>query len=114
MAAATTVTDAETDHARHRAVFGHLDQVLTRGQRSGEFADDLDTTWLATAVVTLGHAAGEAVHTGRMTLTDATTTLATTVLRVCGLEPSEITKLVVATPEDSHDEDGAERPESTG
>jgi hypothetical protein len=96
MNAATTAADPEADHNRHQAVFAHLNQVLTRGQQTGEFADDLDTSWLATAVITLGHAAGDAVSTGRMTLTDATVALARSALRICGVNPRTITKLLDA------------------
>lgn len=86
LAAAATMTtqDTDADHDRHRAVFDHLDRVLARGQRTGEFADDVDRAWLATAVVTLGHAAGDAVRTGALTPAAATDALAKSVLRVCG------------------------------
>jgi AcrR family transcriptional regulator len=98
MSAAVAVADPDADHTRHQAVFDHLDRVLTRGQRAGEFADDLDTSWLATAVITLGHAAGDAVSTGQTTLTDATTSLARSVLRICGVNPRTITTLVDGPP----------------
>jgi AcrR family transcriptional regulator len=98
MSAAATAADPEADHTRHQAVFDRLNGVLTRGQRSGEFARDLDISWLATAVIALGHAAGDAVSAERMTLAEATTALATAVLRVCGVAPSEITKVVGTSP----------------
>ncbi|MFI9817682.1 TetR/AcrR family transcriptional regulator [Saccharothrix variisporea] len=78
----------DSDHARHRPVVGHLDRLLTRGRLSGEFADDVPVEWLAGAVVALGHAAGEAVHAGRMTLSEATAALARSALRVCGVDPA--------------------------
>ncbi|MGW0517179.1 TetR/AcrR family transcriptional regulator [Crossiella sp. NPDC003009] len=89
-----TTADVEADHARHQPVVDHLDRLLTRGRRSGEFTTDVPTPWLATAVVTLGHAAGDAVNAGRMTLPDATEALARSVLRVCGVNPATITDLV--------------------
>ncbi|WP_233442476.1 TetR/AcrR family transcriptional regulator [Lentzea atacamensis] len=89
-----TTADVEADHARHQPVVDHLDRLLTRGRRSGEFTTDVPAPWLATAVVTLGHAAGDAVNAGRMTLPDATEALARSVLRVCGVNPATITDLV--------------------
>ncbi|MEV6905739.1 TetR/AcrR family transcriptional regulator [Amycolatopsis sp. NPDC051071] len=83
---AATAADTEADQTRHHQVLDHLERVLTRGRQSGEFADGLPVSWLATAVITLGHAAGDAVSTGRMTLTDATEALATSALRLCGTE----------------------------
>jgi len=74
----------QADDGRHHAVADHLHRLLTRGRQAGEFAADLDTAWLATAVVVLGHAAGEAVNAGRMTIDEAKAALATSVLRVCG------------------------------
>jgi AcrR family transcriptional regulator len=91
-AAASAGTEADRD--RHHAVLDHLDRVLTRGQHNGEFAGDLPTAWLATAIVALGHAAGAAVSAGQITLADATTTLARSVLRICGVNPNTITSLV--------------------
>lgn len=75
--------DPEADQRRHVPVYEHLTSVLTRGQQSGEFHRDLPVSWLATAIVTLGHAAGEQVATGRMTFEAAADTLAASVLRLC-------------------------------
>jgi AcrR family transcriptional regulator len=91
---AATTPDADADHTRHQAVVDHLDRLLTRGRQSGEFTTDVPIPWLATAVVTLGHAAGDAVNAGRMALPDATEALAMSVLRVCGVNPATITDLV--------------------
>ncbi|KOX19379.1 hypothetical protein ADK67_33510 [Saccharothrix sp. NRRL B-16348] len=87
---ATTAVDADADHARHQPVVDHLDRLLTRGRLSGEFTDDVPTPWLATAVIALGHAAGDAVNAGRLSLPDATEALARSVLRVCGVDPATI------------------------
>ncbi|GLY64259.1 TetR/AcrR family transcriptional regulator [Amycolatopsis taiwanensis] len=95
---ATQSADAEADHHRHRAVADHLDRVLTRGRQSGEFAGDLNARWLGTAIISLGHAAGDAVRTEQLPLDEATTALARSVLRICGVNPRTITKLVDATP----------------
>jgi AcrR family transcriptional regulator len=73
----------ERDRLRHIPVYEHLDRVLTRGQQSGEFTTELTAAWLATAIVTLGHAAGEAFASGRMTFETAVGTLSRTALRLC-------------------------------
>lgn len=94
LSAVPEAAGADADDTRHQAVFDHLDRVLRRGQESGEFAADLPTAWLATAVITLGHAAGTAVAAGRMTLPDAADALAISTLRTCGVGPSTITALL--------------------
>ncbi|MEU4443201.1 TetR/AcrR family transcriptional regulator [Actinosynnema sp. NPDC050801] len=94
LTATATAPDANADRARHRPVVDHLDRLLTRGKDSGEFTDDVPTSWLATAVVSLGHAAGEAVKAGRMPLPEATEALARSVLRVCGVTPATLTDTV--------------------
>ncbi|KAB2343630.1 TetR/AcrR family transcriptional regulator [Actinomadura rudentiformis] len=91
-------TTTDDERAQHRPVVDHLQEVLTRGQRSGEFTRDLSATWLATATVSLGHAAGEAVTTGQMTIAEAARALAWSLLRLCGVEPSRITELVDRKP----------------
>ncbi|MEJ2854098.1 MULTISPECIES: TetR/AcrR family transcriptional regulator [unclassified Saccharothrix] len=87
-------TTADDDHARHRPVADHLDRVLARGRRSGEFADDVPAGWLAGAIIALGHAAGEAVHAGRLSPADAADALARSALRLCGVDPAAISDLV--------------------
>lgn len=87
MAATATMTTPDADQTRHHDVLALLTQVLTRGQQTGEFTQDLDATWLATAIVALGHTAGEAARTGQMPLPEAAETLATTALRLCRPEP---------------------------
>jgi hypothetical protein len=84
----------EADGTRHEAVFDHLDQVLKRGQEYGEFARGLPTTWPATAIVALGHAAGGEVTAGRLALPDASEALARSALRVCGAGPTTVDDLV--------------------
>ncbi|MDV5144047.1 TetR/AcrR family transcriptional regulator [Streptomyces sp. SBC-4] len=90
----TPAAGTEADDTRHEAVLDHLDQVLKRGQECGEFARDLPTTWLATSIVALGHAAGGEVATGRMSRPDASGALARSTLRMCGADPSTIDDLV--------------------
>ncbi len=77
----------EGDRARHVPVVDHLQRVPARGQRSGEFTADAPVSRLAKAIVALGHAAGEEVAAGRMTLDDMPGTLADSALRLCGAGP---------------------------
>jgi hypothetical protein len=65
-------------------VTAHLERVIARGQQSGEFAADLPVTWLSTAIITLGHAAGDAAAAGRMSPDDAARVLSHSALRLCG------------------------------
>ncbi|SFB05353.1 transcriptional regulator, TetR family [Amycolatopsis marina] len=87
---ATSTVGSEADGNRHAAVFDHLGRVLARGQESGEFSREVSAAWLATAIVALGHAAGNEVAAGRMTLPDATAELAGSVLRLCGVDPRTV------------------------
>lgn len=91
---AAPARDEESEQKRHVAVVDHLIRVLTRGQRSGEFAGDQPPSWLASAVVALGHTAGEAAGAGRLTLEQAPELLARSVLRLCGTDPATISELV--------------------
>ncbi|GAA0211188.1 TetR/AcrR family transcriptional regulator [Saccharothrix mutabilis subsp. mutabilis] len=81
----------EGDHARHVPVVDHLHRVLARGQESGEFTADAPIPWLAKAIVVLGHAAGEEVAAGRMSLDEMPSTLADSVLRLCGAKQAQRT-----------------------
>lgn len=80
--------------ARHEPVAERLSRLVERGQRAGEFTPELSPRWLVAMTVTLGHAAGDEVGSGRMTSTEAETALRTTVLRVLGAAEG---------PPDSHD-----------
>ncbi|MFC3453666.1 TetR/AcrR family transcriptional regulator [Amycolatopsis speibonae] len=78
--------DPEADRDRHMAVSDHLDRLLTRGKAAGEFDQELANPWLVSAIVALGHAAGQAVHANQLTLEDGVDALAESVLRLCGIE----------------------------
>ncbi|MFD8557936.1 TetR/AcrR family transcriptional regulator [Streptosporangium canum] len=81
-----TVSTSAADGKRHESVFDHLERVLSRGRQSGEFASDLPVPWLVTAIVTLGHAAGDEVRAGRMTPQQASDALARSALLLCGAD----------------------------
>lgn len=83
-AGAAEENDPEADRARHSAVSDHLDRLLTRGKAAGEFDQALANPWLITAIVALGHAAGQAVDAKQMTFEDGVDALAESVLRLCG------------------------------
>jgi AcrR family transcriptional regulator len=75
---------AEQDLARHAPIIGGLISIIRRGQRAGEFDRRLSPTWLVSATIALGHAAGQEVAAGRMSRRQAGITFRTSVLRVCG------------------------------
>jgi AcrR family transcriptional regulator len=79
-----TDVDARESDRQHAPVTAHLLHLIRRGQVSGEFDGALDATWLVSATVALGHAAGGEVTAGRMTTTQAAQALRRSVLRVYG------------------------------
>jgi AcrR family transcriptional regulator len=60
---------------QHEPVLRPLERLIKRGQRTGEFDPTLPVSWLLSATIGLGHAAGEEVRAGRMTSEQATATL---------------------------------------
>ncbi|MEU8899010.1 TetR/AcrR family transcriptional regulator [Nocardia sp. NPDC048505] len=70
------------DHDQHAEVADRITRVLRRGQRSGEFTDDLPAPWLATVAIQLAHAAADENTGGRMTSAAADHAFTTTLLRV--------------------------------
>lgn len=73
------------ERARHEPVTDRLERVIRRGQEAGEFDRTLPVTWLSAATIALGHAAGEAVGSGRLTTVEATTALRSSLLRLLGV-----------------------------
>ena len=71
-----------TQDGRHDPVTDRLQRVIRRGQRTGEITRDLQAHWLVTALIALGHAAGESVADGRLSPRTANTTLRTTLTRL--------------------------------
>lgn len=59
------------DRARHEPVIGHLERLIRRGRRDGEFDRSLPVPWMVAAALALGHAAGEEVRAGRMSSAEA-------------------------------------------
>lgn len=65
----------EQERDQHEPILGPLEQLIRRGQRAGEFDPKLPVSWLLSATIGLGHAAGEEVRAGRMTPDEAIATL---------------------------------------
>lgn len=74
----------EADRDRHAPVTDRLTRLVRRGQKAGEFDSRFPSTWLVTAIVALGHAAGAEVAAGRMSSKRAVSALRTSALRVLG------------------------------
>ncbi|WP_230414742.1 TetR/AcrR family transcriptional regulator [Micromonospora tarapacensis] len=71
------------EYRRHLRITGHLVELLERGRRSGEFDKRPPVTWQVSAIVGLGHAAGQEVAAGRMPMQDAGAAFRRGALRVC-------------------------------
>jgi AcrR family transcriptional regulator len=82
----TSAVQRATSHDEyevHAPIIGSLVRVLRRGQDTGEFDPHTPTSWLVSAVIALGHAAGQEAGAGRMDLAAAGRAFRDTVLRVC-------------------------------
>ena len=71
---------------RHDPVVDRFEKLIRRGQRAGEITRDLPVAWLVTALIALGHAAGEAVAADRLPARKATSALRLSITRL--LTPS--------------------------
>ena len=78
----TPPVSPEQDRDRHAPILERLQAVIERGQREGDIARDLSTGWILTAVLALGHAAGEEVRAGRTTSTEAIEALRVSIPRL--------------------------------
>ena len=77
---------AGEDLDRHGPVVDRLQDIIRRGQESGDFDRGLSPGWLVTAALALGRAAEDEVKAGRMTTEEATTTVHHSFLRLFGLD----------------------------
>jgi AcrR family transcriptional regulator len=68
----------------HHVVTTLLEQIIRRGQHTGDFDRALPVTWLAAAILGLGHTAAEQVATGQLGSRKAAATLRQSALRLCG------------------------------
>lgn len=78
----TAPAHAEADRARHEPVTDRLTRLIAKGQAAGEFDPDPPAAWLVAAVTSLGHAAGNEVGAGRMSVAEAAASLRAATLRV--------------------------------
>lgn len=78
--------DSDRDAERHLPVEERLAALIRRGRDSGEFTTDLDTAWLITATITLGHAADRQIRTGRLSARVAAHQFRTSVMRLYGAD----------------------------
>jgi AcrR family transcriptional regulator len=74
--------EPKADTVRHEPVRERLERLAKRGQDAGVFDGQLSPAWLATVAMALGHAAGEDVAAGRMSIAEATAVLERSILRV--------------------------------
>ncbi|MFF0450163.1 TetR/AcrR family transcriptional regulator [Streptomyces sp. NPDC004609] len=74
----------EDQQSRHISVADRLARLIQRGQKAGEFDPEQSPAWLVAATIALGHAAGDEVRAGRMSVTEAAEAARTAVLRVLG------------------------------
>jgi AcrR family transcriptional regulator len=70
--------------SEHEAGVERLEEIIGRGQRSGDFDDAQPASWLAVAIVSLFAAAAAQVAAGRLTPGAATATLLDSALLICG------------------------------
>jgi AcrR family transcriptional regulator len=75
--------------ADHAPVTRRLEELVGRGRRAGEIEGTMPASWLVTAIVALGHAAGEDVAAGRRTRSEAGRLFVTTVTRLAAPTPLE-------------------------
>ncbi|WP_329005013.1 TetR/AcrR family transcriptional regulator [Kribbella sp. NBC_00709] len=72
----------QTADERHDPVIERFVKLIRRGQRAGEITRELPVDWLVTALIALGHAAGESVAAGRLSTRTASKTLNATITRL--------------------------------
>ncbi|MGH3494427.1 MAG: TetR/AcrR family transcriptional regulator, partial [Sciscionella sp.] len=76
------------DRERHAPMLQRLERLIKRGQATGDFDSNAPISWLLTATVAIGHAAGEEVRAGRMSRQQAATAVHQAVLRIFGVTDS--------------------------
>jgi AcrR family transcriptional regulator len=68
----------------HHAAAARLEQLIRRGQRTGDFDRALSPPWLAVAILGLTHIATEQVAAGNLTTRQAAPMVLDSALRLCG------------------------------
>jgi AcrR family transcriptional regulator len=82
----STVAHPQTDDPGdpHHPVTTRLEQIIRRGQRTGEFDRALPPAWLADAILRLGHTAAAHEASGQRGAAKAAALLRESALRLCG------------------------------
>jgi AcrR family transcriptional regulator len=73
----------------HLAGIGRLEQIIRRGQHTGDFDRTLPATWLTAAIVGLVRAAAEQFAAGRIAASEAEPLVLESALRLCGADGAE-------------------------
>jgi AcrR family transcriptional regulator len=73
----------------HEPIRARLENLIERGQRSGEFDSALPVAWLVSATIALAHTAGDEVRAGSLTADEAMTALQRTVSRLVANDASD-------------------------
>ena len=73
---------------QHRPVTAHLIDLIRRGRRARAFETRLSEDWIVSAVIALGHAAGQQVAAGRMSPEEAGAAYRDSVLRLVLQRPT--------------------------
>lgn len=68
----------------HQMVAHHLERIVRRGQRSGDFDRAMPADWLTEAIFGLGHTAAEQAAAGRHAIHEAARLLESSALRLLG------------------------------
>ena len=70
--------------ASHQAGLARLEQIIQRGQRTGDFDHALPAAWLTVAIVGLVRSAAELAAAGHLAAGDAAPMVLESALRLCG------------------------------
>jgi AcrR family transcriptional regulator len=81
-AVATAPTTGIDEHDRHAPITESLHRIVGRGRVTGEFDTTAPVRWQVTAIIALGHAAGQEAAARRMEATAAGTAFRDAVLRM--------------------------------
>jgi hypothetical protein len=79
----TQLPEAELHH-RHGTVLKALESLIERGQRTGDFRDDVPVGWHLSMLVALIHAASAELRAERLPATKVESALVATVLGALG------------------------------
>nr|WP_165919579.1 TetR/AcrR family transcriptional regulator [Promicromonospora sp. AC04] len=79
-------SDTEAEASRHLPIERRLEALIRRGHESGEFTTELETDWLVTATIALGHATDHQIRVGRLDARVAARQFRLSVMRLYGAD----------------------------